>query len=156
MFNIHIFDNTQGKYWPKMTDAERAASATNPGAVVFDGATVNAAVPSVLPGSVVSVDDANATGPTMSDACTALTNVGAVAGKIALVDRGTCGFTIKVKNAQNAGAIGVIVADNAAGPVVGMGGFDQTIVIPDPLGQAAGGSDATAAARHRLVRGCGC
>ena len=30
-----------------------------------------------------------------------------MAGKIALVDRGTCGFAVKVKNAQNAGAIGV-------------------------------------------------
>ena len=35
-----------------------------------------------------------------------------------------------MKNAQNAGAAGVIVADNAAGPVAGMGGFDLTITIP--------------------------
>jgi len=39
----------------------------------------------------------------------------AVAGNIALVDRGTCGFIVKVKNAQNAGAIGVLVADNVPG-----------------------------------------
>ena len=39
---------------------------------------------------------------------------GSMTGKIALVDRGTCPFVVKVKNAQNAGAIGVVVADNVA------------------------------------------
>jgi len=38
---------------------------------------------------------------------------------------------VKVKNAQNAGAIGVIVADNVSGcPPSGMGGVDPTITIP--------------------------
>jgi Zn-dependent metalloprotease len=77
-------------------------------------------------GNVVLADDGAAPG---SDACTPLVNGGAVAGNIALVDRGTCAFTIKVKNAQNAGATGVIVADNVAGPVAGMAGSDPTIVI---------------------------
>jgi hypothetical protein len=57
-------------------------------------------------------------------------NAAAVNGKIALLSRGTCGFIVKVKNAQNAGAIGVIVADNAPGAVTGMGGVDPTITIP--------------------------
>ena len=58
-------------------------------------------------------------------------NIKAVRGRIALIDRGVCGFTIKVKNAQNAGAIGVIIADNAAGsPPPGLGGSDNTITIP--------------------------
>lgn len=35
--------------------------------------------------------------------------------KVALIDRGTCAFAIKVKNAQLNGAVGVIVANNAAG-----------------------------------------
>ena len=56
---------------------------------------------------------------------------GGTRGKIALVDRGTCGFIVKVKNAQIAGAIAVIVADNAAGsPPAGLGGVDPTITIP--------------------------
>ena len=72
-------------------------------------------------------------------------NAAAVAGKIALVSRGTCGFVVKVKNAQNAGAIGVIVADNAPGAVTAMGGADPTIVIPSVRvtqadGAAIGGS----------------
>jgi hypothetical protein len=53
-----------------------------------------------------------------------------MAGKIALVDRGTCTFVIKVKNAQNAGAVGAIVANNAAGAPPGLGGSDPTITIP--------------------------
>jgi Zn-dependent metalloprotease len=79
-----------------------------------------------ITGGVVLADDGVSPG---SDACTALVNAGAIAGNIALVDRGICAFTIKVKNAQNAGAIGVIVADNVAGPVAGMGGADPTITI---------------------------
>ena len=71
------------------------------------------------------------TSPTAFDACSPLTNAADVAGNIALVDRGTCGFIVKVKNAQNAGAIAVVVADNAAGsPPAGLGGADPTIVIP--------------------------
>jgi hypothetical protein len=68
---------------------------------------------------------------TLHEACAAPANPGAVAGKIVLIDRGTCAFVDKVKNAQNAGAIGVIVADNVAGeyPFI-MGGSDNTITIP--------------------------
>ena len=79
-------------------------------------------------GNVVLADDGAA--PT-SDACTALVNGAQVAGKIAIVDRGVCTFTVKVKACQDAGAIGVIVADNAAGaPPAGLGGSDPTITIP--------------------------
>jgi hypothetical protein len=67
----------------------------------------------------------------VTDACTPITNALAVAGKIALVDRGACGFAIKVKNAQDAGALAVIVADNVAGgPPAGLGGADPSITIP--------------------------
>jgi PA domain-containing protein len=80
---------------------------------------------------VLALDAADADGPLTTDACTPLTNAAAVAGKIALVDRGTCGFTVKVKNAQDAGAIAVIVADNVAGgPPAGLGGADPTVTIP--------------------------
>ena len=51
-------------------------------------------------------------------------------GRIALIDRGTCAFTIKVHNAQNAGATGVLIADNvAANPPPGMSGDDPAITI---------------------------
>jgi hypothetical protein len=57
-------------------------------------------------------------------------NVAAVSGKVAIMSRGTCGFAVKAKNAQNAGAIGVLLANNAAGPAIGLGGADATITIP--------------------------
>lgn len=80
---------------------------------------------------VLALDDANASGMSTTDGCTAITNAAAVAGKIALVDRGTCGFTIKAANLQAAGAVAMLVADNAAdSPPAGLGGADPTITIP--------------------------
>jgi hypothetical protein len=79
-------------------------------------------------GSVVLAVDAVSP---YNDACTALTNAAAMAGRIAIVDRGVCNFTTKVKACQDAGAIAVIVADNAVGaPPAGLGGTDATITIP--------------------------
>jgi Zn-dependent metalloprotease len=79
---------------------------------------------------VLATDAADAAGPSTTDACSAIDNADAVTGKIALVDRGTCGFTIKVKNAQNAGAIGVVVGNTLGRGAFGMAGADATIVIP--------------------------
>ena len=39
------------------------------------------------------------------------------AGAIAVIRRGTCSFTIKADNARNAGAIAVVIANNAAGGI---------------------------------------
>jgi hypothetical protein len=52
--------------------------------------------------------------------------------KIAVIDRGTCDFIVKVKNAQNAGARGVIISNHAAGgdAISGMSGTDGTVTIP--------------------------
>jgi hypothetical protein len=52
------------------------------------------------------------------------------ADTIPLVDRGACNFTVKVKNAQVAGAMAAVVANNVAGAAFGMGGADPTITIP--------------------------
>ncbi|NUS60428.1 MAG: serine protease [Lysobacter sp.] len=88
--------------------------------------------PSNFGGNVVNaVDAANAAGPSTTDGCTAYTNAGAVAGRIALVDRGGCGFVVKAAVAQAAGATGLIVANNVAGsPPPGMGGTDPAVTIP--------------------------
>jgi hypothetical protein len=89
------------------------------------------AAPGVTGQVVLGLDAANTAGPSTTDGCTAFTNAAALVGRIAMVDRGTCGFIVKVKNAQLAGAIAVIVADNAAGsPPAGLGGADPTITIP--------------------------
>jgi len=70
------------------------------------------------PGVTASIldaqDAADAAGPTTTDGCSAFTNAAAVAGKIALIERGTCGFAVKARNATNAGALGVIIYNNAA------------------------------------------
>ena len=87
---------------------------------------------------VLATDAADASGPLTTDACTAITNAAAVAGKIAMVDRGTCGFTVKVKNAQDAGAIAVVVL-NSASTWGAMGGADPTITIPSVIVQQADG-----------------
>ncbi len=68
------------------------------------------------------------------------TNAAALSGKIALLDRGTCNFTVKVKNAQNAGALGVVIADNVAESLLNMSGFDPTIFIPSVIITQADGA----------------
>ncbi|HET9253128.1 MAG TPA: PA domain-containing protein, partial [Candidatus Eisenbacteria bacterium] len=79
-----------------------------------------------LTGDVVLVNDG--TGVT-TNACEPVVN--GVAGKLVLVDRGGCLFTVKAKNVQDAGAVGMIVADSIAGcPAAGLGGNDPAIVIP--------------------------
>lgn len=91
-----------------------------------------------LTGQVMPVVDAAGA---LSLACDPLTGANALAvkGNIGLVSRGTCGFVVKVKNLQNAGAIGVLIADNAAGAPAGLGGSDPTIAIPSVrIEQAAG------------------
>lgn len=88
----------------------------------------------VLTGDVVAVlDGTDSTSTSTTDACqTPLTNASALNGKWALVDRGNCNFTVKAKNVQNAGAIGIIVIDNKADTCIppGMGGDDSTVTIP--------------------------
>jgi hypothetical protein len=78
-------------------------------------------------GQVVYYND-NAAG-TLHEACTGAP-VNSVTGKIALIDRANCNFTVKVLNAQNAGAIAVVMVNNVAGSPIIMGGTDNTITIP--------------------------
>ncbi len=63
------------------------------------------------------VDDGTGTA---SDACEPLQ--GFTSGRIALVDRGDCPFVDKCTNAANAGAAGVIIANNAGDGLLLMGG----------------------------------
>lgn len=52
-------------------------------------------------------------------------------GFIALIDRGACAFVDKANNAQNAGAIAMVVCNNLPGDgTFGMGGDDPNITIP--------------------------
>ena len=62
------------------------------------------------------------------DGCSAYP-ANSLAGQIPLIIRGSCTFVQKVQDAQNAGAIGVIVFNNAGDPIV-MGGTGTGITIP--------------------------
>lgn len=64
-----------------------------------------------------------------TDGCEPVTNPEDLAGKIAVVRRGSCNFTAKVINAQNAGAVAVLVVNNVAEDIL-MGGGDAAITIP--------------------------
>jgi len=190
IFDRFLKDNSSGKLWINMTNAERQASAINTGNLVWVGPQTTADVPGVLgtprlrinspggiagnynvgtadfgskvssPGITASVvratDSADVDGPTTTDGCTAFTNAGAVSGKIAFIDRGTCNFVVKTKNAQNAGAIGVIIGNvsTSNNPTVapGMSGFDPTITIPT-VSLALGDADAIRGALGGAVNG---
>ena len=65
---------------------------------------------------------------THSDGCASV-DPGA-AGKVAIIDRGSCVFSQKVANAKAAGAIGVVIINNVAGDPIAMArtaGFDDDI-----------------------------
>jgi hypothetical protein len=70
--------------------------------------------PNVAGGVVAAADAADAAGPATTDGCSAFLNAGAVAGKIALIERGTCGFAVKARNAAAAGALAAVIYNNAA------------------------------------------
>jgi hypothetical protein len=188
VYDFFLTDASTGKTWVQMTNAERAASATD-GNLVWNGANVDGDLhgvlgspfvrvnapagiaknyaagtadfgPSVATGSttanvVLAQDPSDANGASTTDGCSALTNASAVSGNIALIDRGTCTFVTKVKNAQNAGAVGVIIANvtSSSPPVIEMGGGDPTITIPSLMvsgadaatlkGQLGAGENAT-------------
>ncbi|WP_369047915.1 PA domain-containing protein [Tenacibaculum sp. UWU-22] len=82
---------------------------------------------SPITGDLTLVNDG--TSPT-DDACETITNFAAVNGKIAVIKRGTCFFAEKVKRAQEAGAIAVIMVNNVGGYPIVMGGSDASITIP--------------------------
>jgi hypothetical protein len=70
----------------------------------------------------------NATNPA-DEGCFAPANGAALNGKIVILRRGGCNFSVKVKFAQDAGAIAVIVVNNKAGEIT-MSGADAAITIP--------------------------
>lgn len=76
--------------------------------------------------------------------CEPAVNGGALNGKIAVIYRGSCSFANKVSNAQAAGALAVIIINNAAGTPFTMGGTDPTITIPSIMVSQADGNSMAA------------
>ena len=168
-----LFDETTSLRWDQNTPAQRVASAINTNNLVWNGAQVTAAAPTFLGAAAevlvpygsgsVAVNAASFGGALTlggvsaqavlvidpvapaNDGCDLpLTNAAALSGKIAVIDRGVCGFVIKAKNAQDAGAIGCILINNVAGPLA-PGGADPLVVIPTVgMSQADGNTLKTA------------
>jgi subtilisin family serine protease len=61
--------------------------------------------------------------------CSALP-VGSLAGKVALIDRGTCAVSIKVDNAARAGAVGALIGLVASGDAVSFSFGGGTMFVP--------------------------
>lgn len=79
-------------------------------------------------GQLVLANDGSAN-PTLG--CGALVNAAAMAGNIAVIDRGNCEFGNKALNAQNAGAIAAIIVNNVAGLIqMGAGAQSGNVTIP--------------------------
>jgi PA domain/LVIVD repeat len=121
-----------------------------------------APTPEGFDGSIVYVNDgvvgAGTPPGTVNDGCEPFT---IAAGAIALIDRGFCNFTVKVANAQAAGAGAVIIADNQPGAPATLGGTDPSITIPAVrVSQADGntikaGLPATGTVARNPELGCG-
>jgi minor extracellular serine protease Vpr len=77
-----------------------------------------AKVSSDLTATLAAVSGTGANG--LSTACSALA-AGSLTGKIALISRGTCTFSTKIRNAQAAGAVAVLVGNNVGGGPIAMG-----------------------------------
>lgn len=141
------------KHWDQMIDVERQFSAINGPNLVWTGPQVTAEAPNVLGPALVirfnappdlagdelafgtasfgpPVPAAGITGDVVlandgtnaaSDACEPIVND--LTGAIALIDRGTCAFVLKAQNAEAAGAVAVIIANNLPGSTpIGLGG----------------------------------
>jgi Lamin Tail Domain/PA domain/Thrombospondin type 3 repeat len=156
-----VLDNDTNKLWRDMTDAQRAASIKNVRHLVWTGTNLKVAAAAFLrPGTprMVVVGPADLAGtylvgesqfgppvpvtpitsnllytPDSSGSTLGCQSYppGTFTGRIALIDRGTCSFIAKTKNAQAAGALAVVIADNVAGsPPGNMLGLDPTVTVP--------------------------
>jgi len=85
-----------------------------------------------------------------SDGCESpFANGAALNGKIALIDRGTCTFVLKTEDAENEGAVAVIIINNVASPpVINMSGSSSTLIPTVSISQADG-----AALKNALLSG---
>ena len=69
-----------------------------------------------LTADVAILRDSVAGDSIVANGCKAVFNPAQVKGKIALISRGTCNFSVKALNALKAGAVGVIIFNDSRGP----------------------------------------
>ena len=97
-----------------------------------------------LTGRLVVVSDGSAA-PTLGCASTGLTNGAELSGNIAVIDRGSCTFSVKILAAQAAGAVAVVMINNVDGASIAMGGATVGILIPSLMISLADGNRLKAA-----------
>lgn len=140
IFSFYIRDNATARRWHDMSEAERLQAARSEGRLVFTGPQMKAQAPLVLRypryaleitapaaaagdyiygqlSSAPQIDGSNFRGQVVransggnAQACAALDNAGEAAGHIVMVDGGGCLITVKARNAELAGATGVLIA----------------------------------------------
>ncbi len=81
------------------------------------GVPFNSALPATTPIALTPGTAANAGIDGPSDGCAAYP-AGAFTGAIAVIRRGSCSFSIKTNNAAAAGAVAVVIANNAPGGIL--------------------------------------
>ncbi len=114
---------------PGMAARGLTAGASSVGHFVGAPVTADGVAHGAASGDFATVGPAGMTAPLavltgttngLSTACVPLT-AGSLTGRIALLSRGVCSFSTKVRNAQEAGAAAVLVANNVAGDPTAMG-----------------------------------
>ena len=151
----HVFGGITG---PTTFQSSTSLTINSPGTVAgsyvcypTNPANFGVAVTTPITSNIVLVNDGTAT-PTLSCSGT-IANAAAVNGKIALIRRGSCTFVEKIKAAQDAGAIGVIMMNNVPGQPIPMGGTDPTINIPSIMIAQDIGNTIEAAVNSGTVNG---
>jgi uncharacterized repeat protein (TIGR01451 family) len=142
IWDSFLYDDTLGLHWIDMNDSQRVASVTG-NALTWDGPAVKAGVPArldaalylrvgstnytqlaqaVFGGSVgtTPVDGPLAVSTSNPFGCTAAGPLEpSFNGAIAVIDRGPtsspCSFVEKARNAQDAGALAILIANNTTG-----------------------------------------
>ncbi len=129
-----------GPSWPTHPTGPGFDLANNPRENCIGGVRLDVLSPESIAGSYTAgqalfgpgLDQIGVTGELMNaqpaSACEPITN--SLAGKIALVDRGNCTFDLKVLMAQEAGALGAVVANNREGPLPFLSGSGPDVIIP--------------------------
>jgi extracellular elastinolytic metalloproteinase len=123
---MYLWGNTGGAQYLEVTEPSIVAGKYETG--LTDGFGANIPNEGPWSGEVVIVDD-GIIDPYVTDACEDIQND--ITGKIALIDRGGCEFGFKALNAENAGAIGVIICNfEDALLTMGAGAVGAQVTIP--------------------------
>jgi uncharacterized repeat protein (TIGR01451 family) len=154
-YDFHVFDEVGQLTWANYTAAQRAPLLTAGNKLAFTGNDVAGGIGTFLgPTPILSftgsgsatqsnyvagqfsgpIPDGGAfpiTAANPLDACADLPP-GSLTGSVGLIERGTCNFYDKAQRAVAAGAEGVIVFDNDAGPLVQMASPDGGAALNVP------------------------